>query len=81
MAMTNADNPVAEPEPKAKKSAEPALADATKSTDPLVMKLVWDRAAAGAAALTDFHNVSSDAHGNRVAAIDTELAKLGFKVP
>lgn len=60
---------------------KPVLADATKSTDPLVMKLLWDRGMAANAALTDFHNVSSDAHANRVAAIDAELAKLGYKVP
>jgi len=72
MPVTTADVPSADkPEPKAKPAppAKSGLAEAAKSSDPLVQKLLWDRG-------------HRDADGDTylVAVIDAELRKLGFDI-
>lgn len=70
MPVTSADVPAADkPAPKSKPAepTKPGLADAAASTDPTVMKLMWDRG----------HRESSDGD---VATIDAELRKLGFDI-
>lgn len=71
MPVTSADAPSAD-KPTAKAKPEPApsgLEAAMASSDPLVQKLLWDRG----------HRESSG-DAAVVAAIDAELAKLGFDV-
>jgi hypothetical protein len=72
MPVTTADVPSADkPDPKAKPAppAKSGLAEAAKSSDPLVQKLLWDRG-------------HRDADGDTylVAVIDAELRKLGFDI-
>jgi hypothetical protein len=83
MPVTTADVPSADkPEPKAKPApaAKSGLAEAAKSADPLVQKLLWDRGHAESAGDTDFAHVAPDANDQRIAAIDAELRKLGFDI-
>jgi len=83
MPVTTADVPSADkPEPKAKPAPpeKSGLADAAASTDPLVMKLMWDRGVHLDGKLTDDHNVAPGAKDQRIAAIDAELRKLGFDI-
>ena len=65
--VPNADKPDPKPEPKAKPAAKSGLADAAASSDPLVMKLMWDRGA-------------RESSGDPVDAIDAQLRELGFDV-
>jgi len=72
MPVTTADVPSADkPEPKAKPAppAKSGLAEAAKSSDPLVQKLLWDRG-----------HRDADGDAYLVAVIDAELRKLGFDI-
>jgi len=83
MPVTTADVPSADkPEPKAKPAPpeKSGLAEAAKSSDPLVQKLLWDRGVNVDGKLTDDANVAPDHKERRVAAIDAELRKLGFDI-
>ena len=74
----SADAPV---EPPAEKPVKgPKLADAAKSSDPLVQKLLWDRGAHADGGVTFWAHVDPKENDRRVAAIDAELAKLGYAV-
>lgn len=67
--VSNADKPAAEKSEPKTKAAKSALADAAASSDPLVMKLMWDRG-----------HRDSDGDTAGVATIDAELRKLGFDI-